>query len=334
MVVEHIQQTFQDAIVITRAGGPEVLAMARREQPRPASGQVLIRVHCAGVNRHDCGQRSRGPNNHESDIPGLEVSGHVVSVGGDVGNIEVGAAVCALVDGGGYAQYVVAEAAYVFPLPVGLTLSEAASLPEAAFTVWYNFFSVGAMQPGETALIHGGTSGVGVFAIQLLRALGHAVYATCGSDEKVAFARSLGANDAFNYRQDDFAKRMRDAGIAVDVVLDMSGGRYTEQNLQVLAYGGRIIHLSAGSGLPLQVPLRSLMQKEARVTGSLMRPLPSARKRQTAQALEERVWPLLGSAIRPVISCVYPLAEAHRAHRHLEQGDNIGKLLLAVDAAV
>ncbi|GAB2908717.1 NAD(P)H-quinone oxidoreductase [Paralcaligenes ginsengisoli] len=328
----NIESMSQDVIAIARAGGPEVLTMARRDRPQPASGQVLIRVHSAGINRHDCGQRSRGPNTHESDIPGLEVSGHIESVGGDVRGIEVGSPVCALVDGGGYAQYAIADAANVFPVPAHLSLREAASVPEAAFTSWYNFFSVGAMQPGETALIHGGTSGVGVFAIQLLRALGHAVYTTCGSDEKVAFARSLGANDAFNYRTDDFAKRMAEAGIGVDVVLDMSGGRYIDQNLAVLAYGGRIVHLSQGPGGPLPVPLRAVMQKEARITGSLMRPLAPARKRKVAEALKEHVWPLLGEAIRPVISEVYPLAEAHSAHRRLEQGDNIGKLLLAVES--
>lgn len=317
-----------DAIAIARAGGPEVLVPVRRNRPSPGPSQVLIRVHAAGVNRHDCGQRSRGPNTHESDIPGLEVSGHVTAVGSDVKDLKPGDAVCALVDGGGYAQYAVADAATVLPVPSGLSLEEAAGVPEAAFTVWYNFFSVAAMQPGEAVLIHGGTSGVGTFAIQLLRSLGHPVYATCGADEKVAFVRSLGATGAFNYRTEDFSTGLAQAGVSIDVVLDMSGGKYTERNLAVLAYGGRIVHLAPGSGSPLQIPLRVLMQKEARVTGSLMRPLAAERKAKVAQALRAQVWPRLGPQIRPVLSRSYRLADAHLAHAQLESGDNIGKILL------
>ncbi len=320
----------QDTIIIDRAGGPEVLVSARRDIPEPAPDEIVIHIHWAGVNRHDCGQRSRGPNTHESDIPGLEVSGYVHAVGSSVRDLTVGTPVCALVNGGGYAQYVSAHRTQVLPIPQDLTLQQAACLPEAAFTVWYNFFSVAAMQSGETALIHGATSGIGVFAIQLLHALGHVVYATSGSPEKVAYARSLGAARAFNYKTDPFAEIMAREGLSADVILDMSGGRHMDQNLAALAYGGRIVHLSAGSGALPQLSLRAVMQKEARVTGSMMRPLPHEKKAKVAQALKTVVWPMVGSKIRPVISKVYPLAQAHIAHRDMEQGEHIGKLLLKV----
>ncbi|MDX3908147.1 MAG: NAD(P)H-quinone oxidoreductase [Pigmentiphaga sp.] len=320
----------QETIVISRAGGPEVLVPQQRPVPAPGPDEVLIRVRWAGINRHDCGQRSRGPSTHESDVPGLEVAGHVEAVGANVRGLAPGAEVCALVDGGGYAQYATAHRALVLPRPDTLTLQEAACFPEAAFTVWYNFFSVAAMQPGERVLIHGGTSGIGVFAIQLLRALGHSVYATSGSEEKAAFARSLGAARVFNYKTEAFAEVMAREGLAADVILDMSGGRHTEQNLAALAYGGRIVHLSGGSGAPLQASLRAIMQKEARITGSLMRPLPLDRKTRVAEALRSAVWPLLGTAIRPVIHRTYPLAQAAQAHRDMETGDHIGKLLLDV----
>lgn len=318
----------QDAIVISRAGGPEVLVPVHRPIPEPAPTEVLIRIHAAGVNRHDCGQRSRGPNNHESDIPGLEVSGHVEAVGNEVRGLKTGDAVCALIDGGGYAQYAIAEASLTMPVPAGLSLDEAAAVPEAAFTCWYNFFSVAALQPGESVLIHGGTSGVGTFAIQLLRGLGYRVYATCGSDDKVAFARQLGATEVFNYRKGEFPGGLIESGLSVDVVLDMSGGKYMEQNLAALAHGGRIVHLSAGGGATVPLSLRAVMQKEARVTGSLMRPLPIQRKAQVAEALRRVVWPMLASQIRPVLSETFPLKDASEAHRKLESGDNIGKILL------
>lgn len=319
----------QDTIVIDRAGGPEVLVPARRAIPSPGPGQLLIRVQAAGINRHDCGQRSRGPNDHESDIPGLEVAGVVHALGKGVSGPAPGTPVCALVNGGGYAQYTVAQADLALPIPAGFTPQQAAGIPEAAFTAWYNLFGVGALQAGESVLVHGGTSGVGVFAIQLLHALGHPVYATCGNGEKIAFAIGLGARRAFNYKTDDFAALLKADGVAIDAVLDMSGARHTEKNLEALAYGGRIIHL-AGGGASMQVPMRALMQKEARITGSLMRPLAPARKARVAEALASIAWPLLGNRIRPVVNRVYPLAEAGAAHRHLESGDNIGKLILDV----
>ena len=322
----------QDAIVISRAGGPEVLVPARYDIPQPAADEVVVKVAWAGVNRHDCGQRSRGPNDHESDIPGLEVSGTVHAVGSLVRGLEVGMQVCALVNGGGYAEYVATHWQQVLPVPAGLTLQQAACLPEAAFTTWYNFFSLAALQVGESVLIHGATSGVGVFAVQLLSALGHPVYATSGSADKCALALSLGARRAFNYKTEPFAQLLQEAGTPVDVILDMSGGRHMEQNLAALAYGGRILHLSSGAA-PVSLSLRAIMQKEARVTGAMMRPLPAAKKALVAQALKKVVWPLVGDRIQTRVHQVYPLAQASQAHRDMEQGDHSGKLLLQVGAA-
>ncbi|MBN9478325.1 MAG: hypothetical protein ABS43_07070 [Bordetella sp. SCN 67-23] len=319
----------QDAIIISRAGGPEVLVPARCDIPQPAADEVVVKVAWAGVNRHDCGQRSRGPNDHESDIPGLEVSGTVHAVGSLVRGIEVGTQVCALVNGGGYAEYVATHWQQVLPVPAGLTLQQAACLPEAAFTTWYNFFSLAALQVGESVLIHGATSGVGVFAVQLLSALGHPVYATSGSAEKCALALSLGARRAFNYKTEPFAQLLQEAGTPVDVILDMSGGRHMEQNLAALAYGGRILHLSSGAA-PVSLSLRAVMQKEARVTGAMMRPLPAAKKALVAQALKKVVWPLVGDRIQTRVHQTYPLAQASQAHRDMEQGDHSGKLLLQV----
>ncbi|RZS85483.1 NAD(P)H-quinone oxidoreductase [Pigmentiphaga kullae] len=322
----------QDAIIISRAGGPEVLVPARCDIPQPAADEVVVKVAWAGVNRHDCGQRSRGPNEHESDIPGLEVSGTVHAVGPLARGLEVGMQVCALVNGGGYAEYVATHWQQVLPVPAGLTLQQAACLPEAAFTTWYNFFSLAALQVGESVLIHGATSGVGVFAVQLLSALGHPVYATSGSAEKCALALSLGARRAFNYKTEPFAQLLQEAGTPVDVILDMSGGRHMEQNLAALAYGGRILHLSSGAA-PVSLSLRAVMQKEARVTGAMMRPLPAAKKALVAQALKKVVWPLVGSRIQTRVHQTYPLAQASQAHRDMEQGDHSGKLLLQVGAA-
>ncbi|GAA4343240.1 NAD(P)H-quinone oxidoreductase [Pigmentiphaga soli] len=318
----------QDTIVIARAGGPEVLTPARRPVPEPGRGQVLIRVRAAGVNRHDCGQRARGPNNHESDIPGLEVAGVVQAVGDEVVGLEPGTEVCALINGGGYAQYALAEAPLVMPMPAGFSDEEAAGVPEVAFTTWYNMFFVATLKPGGRVLIHGGTSGVGVFAIQLLTALGHPVYATCGTPEKVDLATQLGARHAFNYRSEDFAAQLKADGVAIDAVLDMSGGRYMAQNLDVLAYGGHIVHLTTGTAAATPVPLGAVMQKEARVTGSRLRPLPLARKIEVALALKSVAWPLLGNRIRPLVHRVFPLAQAADAHRYLESGDSFGKLIL------
>lgn len=320
----------QLTMAITAAGGPEVLQPRLEAMPQCGSQQVLIEVSAAGVNRHDVNQRRRGPDAHHSDIPGLEVAGRIVAVGAKVSQHTLGDAVCALIDGGGYARYAVADEALTLPVPAGMTMTEASALPEALFTTWHNFFDVARLRAGERVLIHGGTSGVGSVAIQLLRAFGHEVYATCGTDEKCATARSLGARDAFNYRTDDFARRTLEATgqRGVDVILDMAGAVHAGANILALARRGRIVHLSPGGGAEMRFPLRALMQKEGVVTGSLLRPLPLDEKAVIAAALADKVWSRLGTQIRPMISCTLPLAQAAQAHQRLEEGDAAGKIVL------
>lgn len=320
--------------IITAPGGPEVLQLQYQNIPHVGDDEVLIRVFAAGVNRHDCNQRSRGPTPSHSNVPGLEISGTVVAAGRYAHDLSIGQKVCALVDGGGYAQYAIAKVAQALPIPDGLTLLEAATIPEAAFTVWHNFFNIAMLRPEQSVLLHGGTSGIGVMAIQLLSALGHPVYATCGSAVKMEAARHLGASAAFNYRSDDFATGILDctSGRGVNAILDMSGGRYSERNLDALARRGHIIHLSPGNGARFDVPLRAIMAKEARVTGSLLRPLPDAEKAAIAQELKRVVWPLLSARkIKPIIHASLPLQAAAHSHAVMEAGDHIGKIVLTVD---
>lgn len=330
-VVVADPQEQQTVMRITAAGGPDVLQPDTAPVPRPRDGEVLIAVKAAGVNRHDCNQRRRGPTPDHSDVPGLEVAGTVIGVGHGVAAGLVGQAVCALTDGGGYAPFAVAQAAQTLPVPQGLSWVEAAALPEAAFTVWHNFFGVARLGAGESVLIHGGTSGVGTLAIQVLNALGHPVYVTCGSPDKVAAARRLGAREAIDYRREDFVGvlRERTAGRGVDVILDMSGAQYSAANVDVLARRGRIVHLSPGAGAVFQAPLRTLMAKEAIVTGSLLRPLPDAEKAAIAERLRSVVWPLIHSRrVHPVVHGTLPLADAAQAHRVMEAGAHIGKIVL------
>lgn len=325
----------QIAMRITAAGGPEVLLPETAPVPQPREGEVLIAVKAAGVNRHDCNQRRRGPSPEHSDVPGLEVAGVVVAVGHGVATGWMGQAVCALTDGGGYATFAIAQAAQTLPVPDGLSWTEAAALPEAAFTVWHNFFGVARLGAGESVLIHGGTSGVGTLAIQVLTALGHPVYATCGSPGKAAAARRLGAREAIDYRREDFVGvlRERTGGRGVDVILDMSGGQHSAANVDVLARRGRIVHLSPGSGAVFQAPLRALMAKEAIVTGSLLRPLPDAEKAAIAERLRAVVWPLIHSRrVQPVVHGTLPLSDAAQAHRVMEAGEHIGKIVLVAES--
>ena len=327
----------QTAVEITRAVGPEVLELRSHPVPVPAHGELLISVEAAGVNRHDCNQRRRGRSRDHSDIPGLEVAGRVVAIGAGVAGWSIGSPVAALTDGGGYAEFAVAKADCALPIPEGLSFVEAAALPEALFTIWHNFFSVAALRPGETVLIHGGTSGVSSIAIQLLSALGHQVFATCGSDEKIAAAREFGAVAALDYRSDDLAADVLAAtgGLGVDVVLDMSGGQHTTASLSALARGGRIVHLSPGGGADFVAPLRDIMAKEARVTGSLLRPLPEREKAAIADRLRKVSWPLVAAGrVRPVIHAVLPLTSAAEAHALMETGRHIGKIVLVTGDAV
>jgi len=318
-------------VTISAAGGPEVLIPREAELPVPGDEELLIEVHAAGVNRHDVNQRKRGPSAGHSDVPGLEVAGIVRAAGRGVTNWQPGARVCALTDGGGYAQYALANAGHAFALARNMDFFQGAALPEALFTIWHNVFSLAALGPGESVLLHGGTSGVGTIAIQLLTRLGHSVFATCGSPEKLQLARSLGATAVFDYRADDFALGTQQAtgGRGVDVILDMSGGKYSEQNLVALARRGRLLHLSPGDGADFKVKLRAIMAKEAQITGSLLRPLPDHEKTLMAAKIRDQVWPYFAeSSIRPVIRQVFPLQQAAAAHAAMEQPDHYGKVLL------
>lgn len=321
----------QTVMAISSAGGPDVLQARTAKVASPGEDEILIQVKAAGINRHDVNQRRRGPTPGHSDVPGLEVAGYVAALGGRVKGWSVGDPICALTDGGGYAQYAIAPAGHCFAVQDGFGFIEAAALPEALFTIWHNFFNLAQLGPGESVLIHGGTSGVGTIGIQLLTLLGHPVYATCGSDEKTALAEGLGAVKAFNYRQDAFEKGIIEytAGRGVDVILDMSGGRYSARNIEALARRGRLVHLSPGDGADFVAPLRMIMAKEAKVTGSLLRPLPIEEKTLIAHRLRAVIWPLINQGkIKPVIRHVFALTEAAAAHAAMEGESHSGKLIL------
>ena len=325
--------TTMTAIPITRAGGPEVLQAESRPVPQPAQGEVLIKVAYAGVNRHDCGQRSRGfgpPG--ATDIAGLEVSGEIVATGEGVTRWKAGNRVCALVNGGGYAQYCVAAEPVTLPIPAGFDLKLAAALPEALFTAWLNVFMLGRLKPGDWLLVHGGSSGVGTMAIQLARLEGANVVVTAGSDAKCAFCVNLGASAAINYRRDDFVEGVKTAtaGHGADVILDMVGGSYAHRNLEALATDGRLVHLTGGNGAEFCVSVTAIMAKRAVVTGSQLRVSPLSLKMEIVRQVTERVWNHLGSKVTPTIDSVFPLAQAADAHRRMESSVHIGKILLEV----
>lgn len=324
-------------IEITSPGGPEVLAPRERDVPAPAAGEVLIRVAAAGVNRPDLVQRAGRypPPPGASDIPGLEVAGTVVARAGDTGTLQVGDEVCALVAGGGYAEYCAAPAVQCLPLPRGVSMVEAAALPEAVFTVWANVFERGRLAPGETMLVHGGASGIGTTAIQLARAFGARVFATAGTPAKVTACERLGAERGINYRTEDFVEVVRAAtrGRGVDLVLDMVGGDYVGRNLDVLAMDGRLVQIAFLHGSKVSVDLNPVLRRRLTITGSLLRPRTVAEKGAIAQAVREQVWPLIErGGVRPVIHATFPLREAARAHAALEAGEHIGKIVLVVDA--
>ncbi len=320
----------QVAMAISAPGGPQVLQPRTVPVPAPGPGDVLIEVHAAGINRHDCGQRRRGPSPAHSDVPGLEVAGTVAACGERVTAWQVGDRVCALTDGGGYAPWCIADAGHVLPVPASLSWTDAAAWPEALFTVWLNFFELARLAPGERVLVHGGSSGVGTVAIQVLTALGHAVFATGGRADKCAAALALGAVAAFDYQDPHFAAQVLTATqlLGIDVVLDMSGGRHSAANLRLLAHRGRIVHLSPGEGAHFDAPLRDIMAKQAMVTGSLLRPVPVQDKTAMAQRLRERIWPqVMDGALRAVVHHRYALADAAQAHADMERGEHIGKLV-------
>lgn len=323
------------AIEIAEPGGPEVLSPVMRPTPRPGPGEVLIAVAAAGVNRPDVMQR-RGlypPPPGAPDIPGLEVSGTVIALGEGVTRWSTGDRVCALLAGGGYAEYAVAPEGQCLPVPEGLSIEEAASLPETYFTVWSNLFERGYVMAGETVLLHGGTSGIGTTAIQLCRAFGISIYVTCGSDEKCAMAEELGASAAINYRTEDFVERVRELtdGRGVDVVLDMIGGSYVPRNLSVLTDGGRHVSIATQEGAKAEINIFHIMRRRLVLTGSTLRARSVAFKSALAESLERDVWPLFARGdLRPVIDTRFSLRDAAEAHRRMEASRHMGKIVLTM----
>jgi putative PIG3 family NAD(P)H quinone oxidoreductase len=320
-------------IEIRTPGGPDVLVPAERRTPSPAPGEVLIHVEAAGVNRPDLMQRAGHypPPPGASDIPGLEVAGTIVQVGEGAGDWRPGDRVCALVSGGGYAEYCVAPAPQCLPVPQGCDVTHAAAIPETFFTVWTNVFERGRLQPGESLLVHGGSSGIGTTAIQLARAWSSRVFATAGSAAKCAACERLGAERAVNYREADFVAAIRDAtgGRGVDVVLDMVGGEYLPRNMDALAIDGRLVQIAVLGGARVQLNLIAMMQRRLTLTGSTLRARSVAEKGAIAAALRARVWPWLeAGTVAPVVYATFPLRSAAEAHRVMESGVHIGKLVL------
>lgn len=320
------------AVEITRPGGPEVLALCERPVPEPGPGQILIAVEWAGVNRPDALQRAGAyaPPPAASPLPGLEAAGRVAALGPGVSGWQVGDAVCALLPGGGYAEYAVTPAAHALPVPEGLGLREAACLPETFFTVWSNVFRRGGLAAGERFLVHGGTSGIGTAAIQLARVFGARVFATAGSDAKCALCATLGAERAINYRTEDFVAVLRQAG-GVDLILDMVGGDYLPRNVQALADDGRLVQIAFLQGPKVELNFAQVMTRRLTITGSTLRPQSDLAKARIAAELRARVWPLIAAGrVRPVMDSDYPLAEAAAAHRRIEGSGHMGKIVLKV----
>ena len=320
------------AVEITKAGGPDVLQIAERPLPTPGHGEVVIKVAFAGVNRPDALQRAGlyAPPPTASDLPGLEASGMVSALGPGVSGIAVGDEVCALLPGGGYAEYVATPAAHCLPVPEGMGLKEAACLPETYFTVWSNVFMRGGLKAGEVMLAHGGSSGIGTTAIQLAHAFGARVFVTAGTDEKCAACVKLGAEAAINYRDTDFVDVMKAEGGA-DLILDMVGGDYIQRNLKALAEDGRLVQIAFLQGPKAEVNFATLMTRRLTMTGSTLRPQSDLAKARIAQELREAVWPLLSSGqIAPVMDSTYPLAEAAAAHARMETSGHIGKIVLDI----
>jgi putative PIG3 family NAD(P)H quinone oxidoreductase len=323
------------AVAIREPGGPEVLTLEERPVPVPGEGEVLIRVAAAGVNRPDVIQRQGRypPPPGASDLPGLEVAGEVVAAGGGVTRWHVGDEICALLSGGGYAEYAVAPAGQCLPCPAGLSLVDAAALPETCFTVWTNVFERGRLRPGETLLVHGGSSGIGTTAIQCARQYGAVVYATAGSVEKVQACEALGATRGINYRSEDFVTvcRATTDGRGVDVILDMVGGTYIPRNVDLLAEDGRLVQIALLEGAQATLNFGVIMRRRLTITGSTLRPRSVEEKTRLAREVETHVWPWVAQGVvRPQIFATLPLAEAAEAHRLMESSRHIGKIVLTV----
>jgi len=324
------------AIAIAAPGGPEVLQPQDVALPRPGAGQVLVKVAAAGVNRPDVLQRlgRYPPPEGASPIPGLEIAGEVAALGEGAPGAILGRKVCALVTGGGYAEYCVADARHCLPVPEGLSQAEAAALPETLFTVWHNVFERGFAREGETLLVHGGTSGIGTMAIKLGKLFDLTVIVTCGSDDKCAAARALGADHAINYRTHDFVAEVKalTGGRGAELTLDMVAGDYTQRNLDCLGVNGRLVTIAVLGGAQATVNMAGLMVKRQTITGSTLRARTDAFKAALAEEIERTVWPFVAEGrLRPAMDRVFPLREAAAAHARMESGEHVGKIVLAVE---
>jgi NADPH2:quinone reductase len=321
-------------ITISHPGGPEVLQLTEKPVPAYTANEVLIKVMAAGINRPDVAQRKGNyppPAGAPQDIPGLEIAGIITAVGADVTRWKIGDKVCALVIGGGYAEYCNAPEGQCLPVPNNLSFVEAASLPETFFTVWSNVFDRVRLQPGESLLVHGGSSGIGVAAIQMATALGSTVYATAGSEEKCKFCEDLGAAKAINYNKENFSEAINSLtnGKGVDVILDMIGGDYTPLNIKSLANEGRLVLINSMKGKIAEVDLSEVMRKRISITGSMLRSRDVEFKSAIAQNLEKYIWPLLASGkIKPIIYKTFPAAQASKAHELMESSEHMGKIVL------
>ena len=320
------------AVEISKPGGPEVLVPTTRPIPEPAPGQVIIKVAYAGVNRPDALQRagSYAPPPDASDLPGLECSGEIVGIGQGVSEWKLGDKVCALLPGGGYAEYVATPAVHCLPVPEGMGMKEAACLPETFYTVWTNVFMRGGLEGGEKFLVHGGSSGIGTTAIQLAKAFGARVFATAGSAEKCKACEDLGAEKAINYKEDDFVEVMKAEGGA-DLILDMVGGHYIPRNIKALAEDGRLVQIAFLQGPVAEVNFALIMVRRLTVTGSTLRPQSVAAKAAIARELREKVWPLLDAGrVAPVMDSSFAFEKAADAHARMESSGHIGKIVLEV----
>ncbi|WP_186758493.1 NAD(P)H-quinone oxidoreductase [Echinicola salinicaeni] len=321
------------AVIISKPGKPEVLKVQERDIPKPKAHEVLIKVKAAGINRPDIIQRKGfypAPPDAPADIPGLEVSGTITAKGPDVEHWQIGDEVCALIAGGGYAEFVCAPAAQCLPIPEGVSLIDAASLPETFFTVWNNVFDIANFEHGESVLIHGGSSGIGVAAIQMVNALKGKVIVTAGSAEKCSICESLGATKAINYNEEDFEEKVMELtdGKGVDIILDMIGGDYGSKNINILKAKGRLVMINAMKGKIAEIDLIKIMKNQLTITGSTLRPKSIDYKGEIAQKLLKHIWPLFGKKIKPVIYKTFPLEKAAEAHQLMESSKHIGKILL------
>lgn len=322
------------AIHIIKSGGPEVLKLQETPKPILNKDQVLIKVKTAGVNRSDVITRedieTYGKSSSQTTIPGLEVSGVIVEIGTEVKDKKVGDRVCALIPDGGYAEYVAVDSSHCLPIPDGVSLEDAAGIPETVFTVWFNVFMMGKLQPGEKLLIHGGTSGIGTMGLQMAKAWGCKTYSTAGTGEKVDFLKKMGVDHVINYKEQAFEEIWKDEKI--DVILDMVGGDYTLKNLSILNNKGRLIFINGMKNVDTTINILEIMAKNLSITGSFLKPQPTEVKTKIAQEVEKNIWPMFASKkIYPIISKKMSLAEAANAHRLMESSDHIGKILLTMD---